>query len=63
MRPGIIHYTTSKGGVIGFTRLLGRELGPLGIRVNAIAPGYTLTETMLDPTPENAAMAEMQRAA
>ena len=35
---GFIHYTSSKGGVIGFTRALGRELGPFGIRVNAARP-------------------------
>jgi 2-deoxy-D-gluconate 3-dehydrogenase len=36
---GISAYTASKGAVIAMTRALGNELGPLGIRVNAIAPG------------------------
>ncbi len=37
--PGGTSYATSKGGVEGFTRALARELAPLGIRVNAVAPG------------------------
>jgi NAD(P)-dependent dehydrogenase (short-subunit alcohol dehydrogenase family) len=39
--PGFIHYTTSKGGVIGFTNSIGKELGEFGIRVNVLAPGFT----------------------
>jgi 3-oxoacyl-[acyl-carrier protein] reductase len=47
---GFIHYSTSKGGVIGFTRSLGRELGAHGIRVNAIAPGFTVSDAQLGLT-------------
>lgn len=47
---GFIHYATTKGAVIGFTRSLGRELGKYGIRVNAIAPGFTVTDAQLELT-------------
>lgn len=43
-RPNYLHYVTSKGGIVGFTRALARELGGSGITVNAIAPGSVKTE-------------------
>lgn len=48
--PNRLHYTTSKAGVIGFTRALARELGEDNIAVNAITPGFTLSETQLATT-------------
>lgn len=36
---GGVHYATAKGGVLGFVRSLAREVGPMGVRVNAICPG------------------------
>jgi NAD(P)-dependent dehydrogenase (short-subunit alcohol dehydrogenase family) len=42
---GFIHYVTSKGGIISFTRALAAECGPFGICVNAIAPGFTDTQS------------------
>ncbi len=41
--PFYLHYVTSKGGVIGLTRALARELGPENIAVNAITPGLTIS--------------------
>ena len=50
-KEGQVPYTASKGGVIGLCQWLGDRLGPEGIRVNAVAPGFITTDmtTQLDP--------------
>jgi 3-oxoacyl-[acyl-carrier protein] reductase len=42
--PNLTHYVASKGGVLGLTRALAREVGPKGIHVNCITPGAILVE-------------------
>lgn len=41
---GRVSYATAKAGLIGFTRTLALELGPRGITVNAIAPGFVVSD-------------------
>jgi 3-oxoacyl-[acyl-carrier protein] reductase len=48
---GQTNYAASKFGVIGFTKTWSRELGPKGVRVNAVAPGFVQTP-ILDTMPE-----------
>ncbi|MEZ5170022.1 MAG: glucose 1-dehydrogenase [Acidimicrobiia bacterium] len=45
--PNVTHYATSKGAVNALTRAMARDLGPSGIRVNAIAPGQIANEATL----------------
>ncbi|MGB1008275.1 MAG: SDR family NAD(P)-dependent oxidoreductase [Thiolinea sp.] len=45
--PQWLHYVASKGAVIAMTRAMARELGDDNIRVNVMAPGFTLTEASL----------------
>jgi NAD(P)-dependent dehydrogenase (short-subunit alcohol dehydrogenase family) len=49
--PWMLHYVTSKGAVMAFTRALSRELGEHGIRVNTLSPGFTLSDTVLAENP------------
>ncbi len=49
----LLDYVSSKGGVIGFTRALAREVGPDGVTVNAISPGAFPTDAeKIHPNPE-----------
>jgi NAD(P)-dependent dehydrogenase (short-subunit alcohol dehydrogenase family) len=53
--PGVISYTASKTAIDGMTRAMAVELSPLGIRVNAIAPGFIFTKmssAALDSDPQ-----------
>ncbi len=54
---GQTNYAATKAGVIGFTKTWARELGPKGIRVNAVCPGFVRTP-ILDSVPD-AVMAKM----
>lgn len=49
----LLSYVSSKGGIVGFTRTLAREVGPEGVTVNAIAPGAFPTDAeKIHPNPE-----------
>jgi NAD(P)-dependent dehydrogenase (short-subunit alcohol dehydrogenase family) len=42
--PFLLHYVTSKGAIVAFTRSLAREVGADSIHVNCVAPGFTMSE-------------------
>ena len=42
--PFLLHYVTSKGAIVAFTRALAKELGRDSIHVNCVAPGFTMSD-------------------
>ncbi len=42
--PFLLHYVTSKGAIVALTRALAKELGPDGVLVNCVAPGFTMSD-------------------
>ncbi|MFZ3351106.1 MAG: SDR family oxidoreductase [Xanthobacteraceae bacterium] len=53
--PNFSHYVTSKGAVTAFTRSISRELGEHNICVNSLAPGFTLSESVISENPNHLA--------
>jgi len=58
---GRTSYASAKSSMIASTKVLARELAPYNIRVNAVAPGLTITEMMASSTPEDALQETLNR--
>jgi NAD(P)-dependent dehydrogenase (short-subunit alcohol dehydrogenase family) len=61
--PNLVHYVTSKAGLIGMTRSMAREAGQFGITVNAILPGMVETEVQNPDRSEERVTAFLRRQA
>ena len=55
--PGQVNYSASKAGLVGMTKAMAKELGPLGVRVNAVALGFIETDMTAVLSEENRARA------
>jgi 3-oxoacyl-[acyl-carrier protein] reductase len=60
-QTGFAHYVTSKAAVWGMARVLARELGDFGVRVNTITPGLTSSEAVRDAYPAEALSLNAER--
>jgi 3-oxoacyl-[acyl-carrier protein] reductase len=58
--PETAAYSAAKAGLIGLTRSLAREFGTKGVRINAVAPGVTLTEMTTDLVDSEAGKARLR---
>ncbi len=61
--PFMLHYVASKGAVNAMTKALAKELGAADIRVNAVAPGFTLSEGVLENPHQLEKLQEISRQA
>ena len=61
--PFMLHYVASKGAVNAMTKALAKELGSAGIRVNAVAPGFTLSDGVRANTHQLESLQEISRQA
>ncbi|CAN7438297.1 SDR family NAD(P)-dependent oxidoreductase [Phenylobacterium sp. LjRoot225] len=51
--PGMQHYNAAKGAMASMARGIAVDLGRYAIRANTVCPGYTISETVIDPGPDH----------